>query len=99
MAQLDGGDKVFQVTLERSTTMPLGLTAFNRTGEEFLRIQRVKKEGLVAEWNERNPAVAISEGLQIVAINEATDAKGMREVIGDAGVTSLILTLRECPST
>mmetsp|Transcript_62467 Transcript_62467/g.116043 ORF Transcript_62467/g.116043 Transcript_62467/m.116043 type:complete len:169 (+) Transcript_62467:56-562(+) len=87
--------RVFQVKLPRELNAPLGLTAFNRTGEEFLRIQKVKAAGLVAEWNANNPDMAIMEGHHIVGVNDATTAKAMRKAIGDASVTSLLLTLRE----
>lgn len=55
----------FQARLDKSSGQELGL----ELDEETLRITVVDDYGLVAEWNQANPALAIVAGDQILEVN------------------------------
>jgi len=90
-AKVPEGD--FKVTLERTAEETLGLSIVQMTDKTY-RVNGVKEEGLVPDWNKKNentPDVLVKENDLIVAVNDVFgDLEAMQKQLTSQKVTMAI---------
>mmetsp|Transcript_99343 Transcript_99343/g.289935 ORF Transcript_99343/g.289935 Transcript_99343/m.289935 type:complete len:144 (-) Transcript_99343:303-734(-) len=86
--------RTFQVTVVKTASLgKLGLDTRASANDTLLKIEKVKHDGLIFEWNAANPDCIIQAGDRIIEVNGVTGLKNrLYDVI--ARDTELTLTVQ-----
>ena len=82
----------FKVLVDKTDGQMLGLTLSSQRDRGYLKIKRVKSSGLVQQWNDDHPDLAVQPGDRIVEVNSIrNDGHQMREEIGKDQILELVV--------
>jgi len=82
--------KTFEVELCPSSEAPLGLIV--RADRNVFTVKSVKPDGLLEEWNARNPDQHVSTGDRIIEVNgQSVDVEGFARELRQPGVLRLLV--------